>query len=334
MLLRWIRWISVVCFVWLIWVGWALLEPLHSGNGHEQIEVPQGSTLFGVTAELGRHGVISSTVAVLLYEHIFARHQKIYAGYYHLRSDMNVMDLVTMLTEPSGGQIQRLTVVEGETLNQIVQALHLLQMQGSLAQNEVVDPEQWRKSLLPDERSLEGWLAPDTYAYVPGMSALSLVRMMVEHQRKRLGAVWQDRAPDLPYHRPEDLLTMASLVEKETGQADERPHIAGVFVNRLNMHWRLQTDPSVIYGMGAAYRGVLHHQDLLKPSPWNTYQIDGLPPTPISMPGLAALLASAHPVSSKDMYFVARGDGTHVFSQTLAEQNAAIDRYMKHHHSE
>ncbi len=334
MLARWVQWMSVVCLALLVWVSWALIEPVQSGAGHDQIDVSQGTTLFGLTAELGHQGIIPMPGGVLLYEHMFARHRKIYAGYYRIRSGMSVMDLLTMVTEPSGSQVQRLTIVEGVALNQIVTSLRTLQSQGNLAQSDSLDPEFLRKSLLPEESSLEGWLAPDTYAYVPGMPVLSLVRMMIEHQRKRLESIWQDRDPGLPYRTPEDLLIMASIVEKETGQADERSHIAGVFVNRLNMHWRLQTDPTVIYGMGADYQGVLHHSDLLKPSPWNTYQIDGLPPTPISMPGLAALLASAHPQASKDMYFVARGDGTHVFSQTLAEQNAAVARYMKHRHPE
>jgi UPF0755 protein len=175
----------------------------------------------------------------------------------------------------------------------------------------------------------EGLFFPDTYFVAPHSDGAVLLKRAFETQRDKLLAAWQQRAPGLPYRTPYEALVMASIVEKETGAAHERPLIAGVFVNRLKIGMRLQTDPTVIYGVGENYDGNLRKIDLLTDTPYNTYTRAGLPPTPIAMPSEAAIRAALNPQKTAALYFVARGDGTHVFSNSLVEHNRAVNRYQR-----
>ena len=183
------------------------------------------------------------------------------------------------------------------------------------------------------EASPEGWFFPDTY-YVDGQgSDLDLYKRAYQGMLQRLHAAWQNRAPGLPYQTAYEALIMASIVEKETGVADERAQIAGVFVNRLRKGMRLQTDPTVIYGMGERYAGNIRRQDLLLDTPYNTYTRSGLPPTPIALPGLASIQAALHPANTNALYFVANGNGRHVFTASLEEHNRAVRKYQLKHAS-
>lgn len=175
----------------------------------------------------------------------------------------------------------------------------------------------------------EGRFLPETYAWVRGDSDLDVLKRAHAAMAKALAAAWAARAKDLPLRSPDEALTLASIVEKETGIAEERPTIAGVFVRRLQTGMRLQTDPTVIYGMGAAYTGNIRRSDLTTDTPYNTYTRAGLPPTPIALPGLASIRAALNPASTDALYFVARGDGTHVFSTTLDAHNRAVNRYQR-----
>jgi UPF0755 protein len=179
------------------------------------------------------------------------------------------------------------------------------------------------------QKDPEGLFAPDTYVFDPGSSDLDLYRRAYRTQVERIARAWDARAPDLPYHDAYEALIMASLVEKETGQADERRRVAAVFVNRQRLRMPLQTDPSVVYGLGDRFDGRLHRKDLQSDTPYNTYLRTGLPPTPIALPGQASIEAALNPEATKDLYFVARGDGTSQFSATLAEHQRAVDRFQK-----
>jgi UPF0755 protein len=176
----------------------------------------------------------------------------------------------------------------------------------------------------------EGRFYPDTYTYAKGSSDLRLLKRALQAMDKHLANAWAAKPSGLPLKTPEELLILASLVEKETGKGGDRPLIAGVFLNRLNKGMLLQTDPTVIYGLGDLYDGHLHKQDLQTDTPWNTYTRLGLPPTPIAMPGKAALMAAVNPANTNALYFVARGDGSSQFSATLEEHNRAVQRYIRH----
>jgi len=175
----------------------------------------------------------------------------------------------------------------------------------------------------------EGRFFPDTYAYAKGSSDLEVLRRAMKAMDRRLDAAWQARAPAIALKTPEEALILASIVEKETGQPSDRAEISAVFHNRLRLGMMLQTDPTVIYGMGTSFDGNLRKQDLRQDTPWNTYTRVGLPPTPISMPGKAALSAAVQPKTSSALYFVAKGDGNSAFSATLDEHNRAVNRYQR-----
>jgi UPF0755 protein len=181
----------------------------------------------------------------------------------------------------------------------------------------------------PPELSPEGRFHPDTYAYSKGSSDLAVLKRAYHAMQKRLDAAWQERTPDTPLRSADDALVLASIVEKETGVGADRGRVAGVFVNRLRAGMPLQTDPSVIYGLGMSFDGNLHKRDLLADTPYNTYLRAGLPPTPIAMPGKAALLAAVRPDPTKALYFVSRGDGSSEFSETLSDHNRAVNQYQR-----
>ena len=177
--------------------------------------------------------------------------------------------------------------------------------------------------------SPEGRFHPDTYAYSKGSTDLALLKRAYRAMQQRLAEAWQERAADSPLKSADDALTLASIVEKETGVGADRGLVAGVFVNRLRIGMPLQTDPTVIFGLGTAFDGNLRKRDLLADTPYNTYTRAGLPPTPISIPGKAALMAAVRPESTRALYFVARGDGSSEFSETLAEHNRAVNRFQR-----
>ncbi|PZO10210.1 MAG: endolytic transglycosylase MltG [Lysobacteraceae bacterium] len=250
--------------------------------------------------------------------HVVSRLQ---VGDYTIRHGITPRELLAKLE--SGKVIQyRFTIVEGWNVREL---------RAALAKDDVLV----KKTPGLDDRALmaalerpgqhpEGRFLPETYHYPRGMTDLDLLRRAALAMDKAVADAWEARAVGIPIESPEQLLTLASIIEKETGKASERPEIAGVFARRLKLGMRLQTDPTVIYGMGSQYDGNIRRSDLTTDTPYNTYTRAGLPPTPIAMPGREALLAAANPAPGKTLYFVSRGDGSHVFSATLAEHNRAV----------
>jgi UPF0755 protein len=223
----------------------------------------------------------------------------------------------------------RFTIVEGWNIRELRAALARAQPLRHDAAR--LDDAALMKALGHPGLHPEGRFLPETYVYTRGDGELSLLHRAFDGMSHALDQAWSTRAPDLPLRTPEQALVLASLVEKETAVAEERPAIAGVFLRRLTIGMRLQTDPTVIYGMGAAYAGNIHKADLLADTPYNTYTRVGLPPTPIAMPGTAALQAATHPAAGDALYFVAVGDGSgrHVFTRSLAEHQAAVQQYLQ-----
>jgi UPF0755 protein len=248
------------------------------------------------------------------------------AGSYRLQPGSTPLSLIEM-------------VVRGETIQEsltIIEGWSFAQMRAELVRHKWLSPVAAGLSdaallakITPDYTHPEGLFYPDTYVFARGTSDLQLFKQAHAQMQKKLAQAWASRAADLPYASPYEALIMASIIEKETGQEAERKRIAAVFVNRLKRGMLLQTDPTVIYGMGAGFDGTIRKQDLLTDTPYNTYRRAGLPPTPIALPGLAALEAALNPAATNDLYFVARGDGSSQFSDNLADHNKAVNQYQR-----
>ncbi|WP_410015751.1 endolytic transglycosylase MltG [Sodalis sp. C49] len=293
-------------------------------------------TIFTLPAGTGREGLKTA----LRQQHIVKRTRwlpalwqlepelaSFKAGTYRFIPGMTVRQMLALLASGREAQFS-IRFVEGSTFKEwlaiIAKAPYLKHTLDGVAADQVA-------GLLGREPSstLEGRFYPDTYLYTAQTPDIALLKRAGQRMDKTLDEVWRDRAPGLPYKTPLDLLTMASIVEKETGVADERPKVASVFINRLRLSMRLQTDPTVIYGMGENYKGIISKQDLATPTPYNTYLITGLPPAPIAMPGQASLEAAAHPAKTSYLYFVADGKGGHIFSTNLASHNQAVQQYRE-----
>lgn len=296
------------------------------------LEVASGDSLSGLIRRMARQGWLGQgseperrRLALRLYGLTSDLDRRLHVGEYRVRRGDSLATVLDRLER--GDVIQHaFTLVEGWTFRQVraFMGRHPA-LQHKLA--GVTDEEIMEKLGRPD-RHPEGWFAPDTYFFTRGETDLDILRRALVRQEAALEHAWEERSPDLPLDSAYEALILASIVERETGVAGERHKVAGVFVNRLNRNMRLQTDPTVIYGMGEAYEGRIRTRDLRRHTPWNTYVIRGLPPTPIAMPGTAAIEATLNPESTDALFFVARGDGTHHFSETLEEHEEAVQRYQ------
>ena len=258
---------------------------------------------------------------------------KIKAGTYSLENVKTVQDLLDLLN--SGKEVQfNVKWIEGKTFKDwrkdLENAPHLVQTLKDKSNEEIftlLDLPDFGRNL--ELKNVEGWLYPDTYNYTPKSTDLELLKRSAEQMKKALNKAWNQRDEDLPLANPYEMLILASIVEKETGIATERAKVASVFINRLKAKMKLQTDPTVIYGMGENYNGNIRKKDLEMPTPYNTYVIDGLPPTPIAMVSESALQAVAHPAKTDFYYFVADGSGGHKFTRNLNEHNKAVQEYLR-----
>jgi UPF0755 protein len=293
------------------------------------LDVPRGATLNGLLRVFEEHGVVASgrqRLYLSWYARLNGQARALKAGEYRIEPGLRAMDLTALLA--SGRVVlHELTLVEGWTFAQALAAVRAhAAITPSLPEGDAV--EALMEALGASGQHPEGRFQPDTYRFPRGTTDVEFLRRAHQALARALAEEWAGRAPDLPYATPDEALVMASIVERETGRAGERGAIAGVFVRRLQRGMRLQTDPSVIYGLGGAFDGNLRKHDLLADGPYNTYTRGGLPPTPICLPGRAALHAALHPAPGQTLYFVARGDGSHQFSETHAEHEAAVRKYQ------
>ncbi len=288
-------------------------------------DLKQGSTLRGIARQLVQQGVLREPWSFTAMVRGFGMDQEIKAGNYQFETGLTPLKLFSMITNGDVTQ-SGVMFIEGWTFRQMREALNqqerLRHMSMGLSDAELM------KSIGAAESNPEGQFFPDTYFFSSGTSDLDILKRAYLTMQQRLDAAWSDRSPGLPYRDSYQALIMASIVEKETAQGVERPLIARVFLNRLKSGMRLQTDPTVIYGLSEAFDGNLRKGDLLADTPYNTYTRVGLPPTPIAMPGIASIEAVLHPANSNALYFVAKGDGHHAFSATLAEHNRAVAHYQ------
>ena len=287
------------------------------------MSIEKGSNLKRVNTELRRHKIIASDFLLTSWARLTNKNQ-IQAGDYWITSVDTPKTLVKKFVQGDIAQ-HRITFPEGWSFKQWLFALGKIPQFSSIQDMSVTE---LLAGIGSDIKHPEGWFFPNTYNYTKNDSVYSLLRQAHSRMRGELDLAWLSRDVNLPYKSAYEALIMASIIEKETGKADERTEIAGVFFRRLQQGMRLQTDPTVIYGMGDRYKGNIRRSDLRNFTPYNTYRINGLPPTPIAMPGLASIVAALHPKSGSSLYFVARGDGSHQFSDTISEHNKAVRKFQ------
>ncbi|HKR75630.1 MAG TPA: endolytic transglycosylase MltG [Rhodanobacter sp.] len=300
--------------------------PLHVTAPGESVDIARGSSFKEIVLQLRSQDL---TTAPPLYWRLLAMQMQVagrlHAGEYATPAGITPRQLLANMA--AGRVLQRnFTIVDGWTFHEVLAALG--NAEKLKHETTGLDDATIMQKIGAAGEQPEGRFLPETYAYVKGDSDLDILKRAHAAMVKTLDELWPGRDKDLPLATPYDALILASIVEKETGRADERAKIAGVFVRRLENHMLLQTDPTVIYGMGVSYQGKIHKVDLTTDTPYNTYTRPGLPPTPIALPGKPAIVAALHPEPGTALYFVARGDGTHVFADTLAEQSRNVACYQ------
>jgi len=301
--------------------------PLNVAPQGGSIDVERGTSFKNIVADLRQRQLSSASP---LYWRLLAEQMQVagrlHAGEYALRAGVTPRQL---LADMAAGKVlqHHFTIVDGWTFSELRQAL--ARDDGLKHDSAGLDDAAVMQKIGADDEAPEGRFLPETYAYVKGDGDLDILRRAHVAMTRALDEAWAMRADDLPLDTPYEALILASIVEKETGRPEERAQIAGVFVRRLRNHMLLQTDPTVIYGMGDRYDGNIRKSDLTTDTPYNTYTRAGLPPTPIALPGKPALQAALHPADGDALYFVARGDGSHVFSSTLVEHNRHVDCYQR-----
>lgn len=308
-------------------MAWYAHAPMGTGAAYPlAFTVPQGASFKAASREMVRAGALEHPVLFELLARVQGRAQDVKAGSYGLTAPVTPLELLRKITLGET-LLGKLTVIEGWTFAEMRRALDARQ---DLRHDSVgLSDAELLRAIGAEVAHAEGWFFPDTYFYDHGSSDLALYKRAHQTSRAVLEEAWARRASGLPYKSPEEALIMASIIEKETGAADERPLIAAVFINRLRIGMRLQTDPTVIYGMGERFDGNLRRADLEVDTPYNTYTRAGLPPTPIALPGADAIHAALNPEASRALYFVAMGNGRHVFSSNLDDHNRAVARYQK-----
>ncbi len=315
-------------FVSLQWRDYQrfLARPLvPAGEESMILELESGESIRHLARRLEREGVIERALWLELLARMEGQAERIRAGEYEIPARATPADLLKILV---GGRVRQyaFTIVEGWTFRELRQAL--ADAPGLTMTLEGVDDEGVMERLGHPGEHPEGRFLPETYHYPKGTTDLRFLERAYDQMAALVAREWEGRNADLPLRSPYEALILASIVERETAVPAERPLIAGVFVNRLRRGMRLQTDPTVIYGLGEAFDGNLRSRDLRRDTPYNTYTRKGLPPTPIALPGAGAIHAALHPAETDALYFVAKGDGTHHFSATLKEHNRAVIRYQ------
>ena len=305
---------------------WSSLFKSYPIEGKKQmLAIGAGDTYSGFIDRLAKEDKISFPIILKLYQKIMI-HDTLKAGVYEVHEGMSVRQVMDMLSNSENAQMNRILVIEGTTFKQLIESLK----KDDLVTKEVLNlpQDQMLKALNIPFSHPEGLFAPDTYFFAKGETDKKILTDLYHRQMKALDAAWANRAADLPYKDKYEALIMASIIEKETSLDRELEQVSGVFVRRLKMGMRLQTDPTVIYGMGDRYNGNITRTDLRTPTAYNTYTINGLPPTPIALPSQKAIEAAMHPDGSNNIYFVATGNGGHTFTASLDEHNRAVQDYL------
>jgi UPF0755 protein len=308
------------------WMIWFAVSPVEIASPSVEFSIRPGSALRGATRQIIDAGVSLPAWQFNLLVRANGAGTSIKAGRYQVSDGVTPIEILRKITRGDFAQADIL-IVEGWTFRQIRAAL---KANADLEHDsDAMSDAEIMAKLGASETSPEGMFFPDTYVFAKGESDFTVLGHAYRTMKNHLQSAWEQRASDLPITDPREALILASIVEKETGRTGDRTMIAGVLLNRLHVRMKLQTDPTVIYGMGGQFNGNLRKKDLLTDTPFNTYTRRGLPPHPIAMPGLASIAAVTNPAATDALYFVSRGDGTSEFSRTLAEHNRAVARYQK-----
>ena len=307
-------------------IGYYVTRPLTFPVLPLEFSLNQGSSLKTAARQMQQAGALPNDWMFVWLARTLGKSAQIQAGNYELETAVTMLELLAIVTEGQAAQ-SKFSIIEGWAFNQFRAALNtnpaIRHDSAGLSEAEIM------RRIGATEVYAEGQFFPDTYYFVKGTSDLALLKRAYKMMQMHLQKSWQERTPDLPLKSAYEALILASIVEKETGQASDRGMIAAVFINRLRKGMLLQTDPTVIYGMGDNFDGNLRKRDLLTDTSYNTYTRVGLPPTPIALPGLASIQAALHPATTNALYFVSRGNGSTQFSNSLNEHNNAVNRYQK-----
>lgn len=324
---RWLLPLALFLLTFLptLWIYHGLFSRLPLPAEGYRLEIARGASFASVIDRMADDDVIPNRWLARAWLKLQPAGKSLRAGTVTVTPPQTTVSLLRLLVEGRLQSGSRITVIEGTTYRDL---RRLLAGRSTIRATGIRDDAALLAMLGAREASPEGLFAPDTYDIGPGDTDVAVLRRLYERQKRILAEEWAGRSPGLPYASPYEALIMASIVEKETGVAHERARIAGVFVRRLQSKMRLQTDPTVIYGLGPTFDGNLTRAHLIQVTPYNTYRVNGLPPTPIALPGRAAIHAALHPAQGTELYFVARGDGSHEFSSTLEEHNRAVRRYQ------
>ncbi len=309
----------------VVWLAYYAITPLKLQPSSQEITIDPKSGLRSIANQLVKQGVLNEPWRFILIARLLNKQSYLQAGSYTLNKNVSPYQLLLSLNHGKTTQ-GSITFIEGKSFAQMKEKIikndAIKQTITGLSESEIL------KLIGSSYNVAEGLFFPDTFYFDRNTTDIVILQRSYEAMRIKLAKAWQARDADLPYKNSYQALIMASIIEKETGKASERPMIAGVFINRLRIGMRLQTDPTVIYGMDSRYDGNIRKKDLLMDTPYNTYTRDGLPPTPIAMPGMAAIDAALHPAKTKALYFVGKGDGSHFFSNNLVEHNLAVVRFQ------
>ncbi|MGB5589896.1 MAG: endolytic transglycosylase MltG [Gammaproteobacteria bacterium] len=330
-LMRWLGVLVLSALAILASGAWAMHSYMNSPlllSAPQVFQIPVGSSLSSVARDLENQGVLTRPRWFVLYGRVSGQSSRLHAGEYRLEPGLTPQDLLSRFV---AGEVllHSFTVIEGWTYRQMLAQIYA--HPALKTETRELDLTEIAARLKLEQSSPEGWFLPETYRFPRGTSDLDLLAQGASAMREALQAAWAQRSGETTLEDPYQALILASIIEKETGLASEREQISGVMHRRLQRGMRLQTDPTVIYGLGESFDGNLRRADLERDTPFNTYTRKGLPPTPIALPSAAALLAAVNPAPGETLFFVASGDGdgSHVFSVTLEEHNRAVARYLK-----
>ncbi|MBC7405300.1 MAG: endolytic transglycosylase MltG [Cytophaga sp.] len=320
---------SFVIFIGLIvgtWFAYWAAQPILHNEKSVEFNIKPGSSVRSLSRQISEAGVPLNPIMFEVLVRISGKGNKMKAGFFELESEKSPFDLIDKIVNGEFSQTS-ISIIEGWTFRQMRNVidtnLSIKHDTSSMSEKELIH------KINPDFQSAEGLFFPDTYLFAKGSSDLQIFQQAHQSMLRHLDDAWKVKGATLPYRNSYDALIMASIIEKETGQPNERSMIAAVFINRLKVGMLLQTDPTVIYGMGEEYKGKIRKRDLLTDTPYNTYTRAGLPPTPIALPGLASISAAMNPANSDALYFVSKGNGTSQFSDNLSEHNRAVNKYQR-----